>query len=221
MAVIHTKPPARHVIVAGILLLGWLLGTAYGFWWFQFKDLRPFSRVSANKNTFFDGERLRVHLERALVKNKAVLSSDDNSTTTLVHFWDPACACSRFNELHVRQLIVEYQKRGIRFLVLARADAFSDRATLQTKARAIFGDVEVMLTSDVGLNKNIPSSPAAIILDSKQQLAYFGPYSEGAVCSIGTGKFVERILDGVLAGNNPQFINTLAYGCFCDWQKHG
>ena len=197
----------------------WLLSTAYGFWWFQFKDLRPFSVTTSNKNAFFEGERLWGHLAPLLANDKVDTGRDDKGTT-VVHFWDPACACSRFNEQHVRQLMAAYRQRGIRFLVLARPGAFRDRAELAQKANKVFGTVEVAWLEDEGLNKNIPSSPAALILDGQRRLAYFGPYSQGAVCSVGTGQFVERILDGVLAGNNPGFINTLAFGCFCDWAKH-
>jgi len=213
-------PRQNRTTLAAALVLVWLIGTAFGFWWFQFKDLRPFAVNTANKNIFFDGEKMRNHLNRALEKNKDRGRPDDK-VTTVVHFWDPACDCSRFNEKHVRDLMAEYRKQGIRFVVVARAESFANREALSQKARAVFGDVDVIWNQDLRLNKSIPSSPAAIILDGQQQLAYFGPYSEGAVCSAGSGRFVERILDGVLAGKNPQFINTLAYGCFCDWQKQG
>lgn len=199
-------------------MLIWLLGTAYAFWWFQFKDLRPFSSAATNKNIFFDGEKMRGHLNKALSGSQDSGRKDDKGSV-VVHFWDPTCPCSRFNEQHVKQLMAEYRKRGIRFIVVARTESFTDKKALQQKARAVFGEVDVVWSQDLGLNQSIPSSPAAIILDSQQQLAYFGPYSEGAVCSAGSGRFVERILDNVLIGKNPQYINTLAYGCFCDWQK--
>lgn len=143
----------------------------------------------------------------------------DEKSVAVVHFWDPGCACSRFNEKHVRQLVAEYQQRGIRFVVVAQSGSVAGNKGLQEQAREVFGDVDIVLSRDRSFHQSIPSSPAAVILDEQQQLAYFGPYSEGAICRAGSGRFVERILDKVLKGKNPRFINTLAYGCFCDWQK--
>jgi hypothetical protein len=66
----------------------------------------------------------------------------------------------------------------------------------------------------------IPASPAAAVFNHEGQLAYFGPYSEGAACLTGNGDFVEQVLDKLLAGERPQQINTAAFGCFCDWNLH-
>jgi len=65
----------------------------------------------------------------------------------------------------------------------------------------------------------IPASPAVAIWDRQGQLAYFGPYSEGAVCT-SSNSFIEPILDALIAEHPVNASNTLAVGCFCDWQSH-
>ena len=208
----------NRVWLASGLVVVWLCATAYGFWWFQFKDLRAFSAEGFNRSMFFEGMHIQEKIAQVLSGNKASAPLDDN-VSTVVHFWDPACACSRFNEQHVRDLMREYRKRGIRFVVVARDGAFASRDVLKEEATRVFGEVAVVWNRDLKVDQSIPSSPAAIILDNKNQLAYFGPYSQGAVCSVGGGRFVERILDRVLTGDNPRYVNTLAFGCFCDWQR--
>ena len=63
----------------------------------------------------------------------------------------------------------------------------------------------------------LPASPAVAIWDRTGQLAYFGPYSEGATCT-SSNSFIEPILEALSAGRPVSASNTLAVGCFCDWQ---
>jgi hypothetical protein len=55
------------------------------------------------------------------------------------------------------------------------------------------------------------------IWDGQGQLAYFGPYSEGLTCS-SSNSFIEPILEALAEGRKVDASNTLAVGCFCDWQ---
>ncbi len=64
----------------------------------------------------------------------------------------------------------------------------------------------------------LPASPAVAIWDRSGHLAYFGPYSEGAVCN-SSNSFIEPVLDALLENRPVAAANTLAVGCFCDWQQ--
>ena len=63
----------------------------------------------------------------------------------------------------------------------------------------------------------LPASPAVAIWDSSGQLAYFGPYSEGALCT-SSNSFIEPILEALVAGRPVRADSNLAVGCFCDWK---
>lgn len=65
--------------------------------------------------------------------------------------------------------------------------------------------------------EDLPASPAVAIWDRTGYLAYFGPYSEGAVCN-SSNSFIEPVLDALLENRTVAAANTLAVGCFCDWQ---
>ena len=66
--------------------------------------------------------------------------------------------------------------------------------------------------------EDLPASPAVAIWDRSGHLAYFGPYSEGAVCN-SSNSFIEPVLDALLENRSVAAANTLAVGCFCDWQQ--
>jgi len=65
--------------------------------------------------------------------------------------------------------------------------------------------------------EQLPASPAVAIWDKHGQLAYFGPYSEGATCNA-SNSFIEPVLQALLDGRPVSATQTLASGCFCDWR---
>ncbi|MOA55547.1 hypothetical protein D3C78_1793600 [compost metagenome] len=65
--------------------------------------------------------------------------------------------------------------------------------------------------------EQLPAVPAVGIWDREGRLAYFGPYSEGAVCN-SANSFIEPILEALLANRPVQAVSTLASGCFCAWR---
>ncbi len=65
-------------------------------------------------------------------------------------------------------------------------------------------------------SEHLPASPAVAIWDRQGRLAYFGPYSEGAVCNA-SNSFIEPILKALLDGRQVSASNTLAVGCYCPW----
>ena len=192
-----------------ILVTLWVLATVYAFWWFQFRLLQPFVANGQEKTVLFDSDPLRSHLS-SIGRN----SSGTTNAITLVHFWDPECPCNRFNQVHVQQLMQEYGPRGVHFVVVAGKQI--------AQAKKIFSDPAVVeFIEELPAQSRPPSSPAVAIMDRSGELAYFGPYSVGAVCSVGNGAFVEKALDQVLSGINPKYWNTLAVGCFCSWPGLG
>lgn len=65
-------------------------------------------------------------------------------------------------------------------------------------------------------SEQLPASPAIAIWDRQGRLAYFGPYSEGAVCNA-SNSFIEPVIQALLANRPVQADNTLASGCYCPW----
>ncbi|MNV89579.1 hypothetical protein D3C71_1838880 [compost metagenome] len=65
-------------------------------------------------------------------------------------------------------------------------------------------------------SEHLPASPAVAIWDHQGRLAYFGPYSEGAVCNA-SNSFIEPILQALSQHRAVTAGSTLAIGCYCPW----
>lgn len=181
------------------MLLGTLMAVlcAAVVWWaydsFQSRYLRPFD----NQTTLFDGSPLRLPAELA-----------GPGPIRVVHFWDPACPCNVGNQQHLSELIEHFTPLGVNFHLVQRPGSQgqlpADLARLQ-------------LITNLPGSEQLPASPAVAIWDRRGRLAYFGPYSEGAVCN-SSNSFIDPILKALLEGRQVQASNTLAIGCYCPWQ---
>ncbi|MDZ3994804.1 DUF6436 domain-containing protein [Pseudomonas sp. Teo4] len=173
-----------------------LLICAAGLWWaydsFQSRYLRPFE----NQPTLFDGSQLRLPAQLA-----------GPGKVRVVHFWDPACPCNVGNQQHLSDLVSQFADKGVTFLVAQKTGSHGQLpANLSTLEPVV----------NLPGSEHLPASPAVAIWDQQGNLAYFGPYSEGAVCNA-SNSFIEPILKALLDGRPVNASNTLAVGCYCPW----
>ncbi|UBM25142.1 DUF6436 domain-containing protein [Pseudomonas sp. p1(2021b)] len=173
-----------------------LLLCAAALWWayasFQARYLRPFD----NQPTLFEGGQLQLPPELA-----------GPGPIRVVHFWDPACPCNVGNQQHLGELVEHFAPQGVSFHVVQKAGSHGQLPANLTGLRPL-----ALLPG----SERIPASPAVAIWDREGRLAYFGPYSEGAVCNA-SNSFVEPILKALLEGRSVNASNTLAQGCYCPW----
>ncbi|MCY1283163.1 hypothetical protein D9M68_328270 [compost metagenome] len=186
------SPSRRKTLLAGLLALAWLAALLAAFWWYESRYLRPF----APQATLFSGATLR--LPDALAGPGPI---------RVVHFWDPACPCNVGNQQHLAELLERFVPQGVVFYALQRPGS---RGQLPASLAAL------QPLADLPGAAALPASPAVGIWDRAGQLAYFGPYSEGASCT-SANSFIEPILDALAAGRAVNASNTLAVGCFCAW----
>ncbi|WP_416421481.1 DUF6436 domain-containing protein [Pseudomonas sp. App30] len=173
------------------LICGLTLWTAYD--WFQGRYIRVFSEHA----TLFEGDALK--LPDALAGPGPI---------RLVHFWDPACPCNVVNEQHLAELTEQFAAKGVRFYSVQRQ---SSRGNLPRS-------LGITSLPDLPGSDRISASPAVAIWDRAGKLAYFGPYSEGAVCS-SSNSFIEPILKALDTGLTVQATHMFAVGCYCPWQQ--
>ncbi len=187
--------PSRKTLFASLLILLWAAAMLAAYWWYEARYLRSFSEQTA----LFYGEQLRLPDELA-----------GPGPIRLVHFWDPACPCNVGNQQHLAELIERFSPKGVRFYAVQKPGSSGQLPSTLSALQA--------LPSLPG-SAQIPASPAVAIWDRTGQLAYFGPYSEGATCT-SSNSFIEPILDALIEERPVNAGNTLAVGCFCDWQRH-
>lgn len=188
-------PASRlKVLFASLLAIVWLGAMLAAFWWFEARYIRPFDE----RTELFSGTALRLPDELA-----------GAGAIRVVHFWDPACPCNVGNQQHLAELLQTYVPRGVQFYVLQKAGS---QGQLPENLRALQS-----LAALAG-SEQLPASPAVAIWDQQGQLAYFGPYSEGAQCT-SSNSFIEPILEALSAGRPVRADSNLAVGCFCDWSE--
>ncbi|MHC6227944.1 DUF6436 domain-containing protein [Pseudomonas sp. X10] len=173
-----------------------LLLCAAGLWWaydsFQARYLRPFD----NQTALFSGHSLQLPADLA-----------GPGPIRVVHFWDPACPCNVGNQQHLGELIERFAPLGVEFHVLQKPGSHGQLPANLSALRPL---------NTLPGSEHLPASPAVAIWDHQGRLAYFGPYSEGAVCNA-SNSFIEPILKALSEGRPVQASNTLAVGCYCPW----
>ena len=187
--------PSRNTLLASLLILLWAAAMLVAYWWYEARYLRSFSDQTA----LFYGEQLRLPDELA-----------GPGPIRLVHFWDPACPCNIGNQQHLADLTERFATQGVSFYAVQKPNT---KGQLPSTLNAL-QPLAALPGSD-----QIPASPAVAVWDRNGQLAYFGPYSEGATCT-SSNSFIEPILDALIEGRAVNASNTLALGCFCDWQDN-
>ncbi|WP_449430675.1 DUF6436 domain-containing protein [Pseudomonas putida] len=179
-----------------LLTLLALLLCAATLWWaydnFQSRYLRPFD----NQATLFDGSQLRLPAELA-----------GPGPIRVVHFRDPACPCNVGNQQHLGDLVSHFAGQDVTFHVLEKPGSHGQLPADLSALQAI---------ANLPGSEHLPASPAVAIWDRQGNLAYFGPYSEGAVCNA-SNSFIEPILKALIQGRQVTASNTLAVGCYCPW----
>ena len=161
---------------------------------FQARYLRSFD----NQTTLFDGSQLQLPSEMA-----------GPGPIRVVHFWDPACPCNVGNQQHLGELIEHYGPQGVAFHVVQKPGTHG-------QLPANLGALKPIASLPGA--EHLPASPAVAIWDKEGNLAYFGPYSEGATCNA-SNSFIEPILQALTEGRPVTVTQTMAVGCYCPWTE--
>jgi hypothetical protein len=111
-----------------------------------------------------------------------------NLSNTIIHFTSNDCSCTQYSEEHKASINKKVKLDG-------------------------FNIININLPSD--LLTIIPSTPAILILDSKEELLYFGPYSVGLACSESNG-YVEAVLQNYAQNYNSDLVISDVKGCYCN-----
>lgn len=186
--------PPRRTLLTSVFILLWAAAMAGAYWWYQLRYIRSFSPQAA----LFSGAELRLPARLA-----------GPGPIRIVHFWDPACPCNVGNQQHLAELLAHFGPLGVRFYTVQKPGS-------QGRLPSTLAGIEPL--PELPGSGQLPASPAVAIWDKQGNLAYFGPYSEGANCT-SSNSFIEPILAALSADRKVSANNTLAVGCFCDWQQ--
>jgi hypothetical protein len=133
-----------------------------------------------------------------------------------LHFFNPDCPCSRFNQDHVRDLIRAHRgELTIVAVVEPEGGAVSPRAVANAEREL---GVPVLLDADGSLAKQVGvySSPQAVLVQGNGALYYRGNYNLARYCTDAETEFARIAIEHLLAGAptyDAPVQARVAYGC--------
>lgn len=114
----------------------------------------------------------------------------------VVHFIDDKCSCTKYSLPHIAEIEQEFPNAQH---VKVRSNSVGTGLSNSTFDWAI-------------------ASPSVAIFSSSGELTYYGPYTDAAVCGQGNS-IVDSVMNALERKEEFQWVNLLAYGCYCDWPK--
>jgi hypothetical protein len=133
-----------------------------------------------------------------------------------LHFFNPDCPCSRFNQDHVRDLIRAHRGQLTIVAVIEPEGATVSPRAVANAEREL--GVPVLLDADGSLAKRVGvySSPQAVLVQGGGALYYRGNYNLARYCTDAQTEFariaLEHLLGGAPAYDAPVQARV-AYGC--------
>ncbi len=203
-----------HNLLVGAVLSVWIGLVVSTFWRMELRFLQPAPRPL--------GAQIVDPTQRPLAP-RLTLETDQGSRSltgqiTLLNFWSPDCACSRFMERHVRQIVQEFVPRGVQVITVIVAPAShqpSERERLLNRwyKRNISSPVAVDLGGEIARQFGVWAGPAAVILNPKGQIEYLGAYNIGRYCDNRKTAYAWQALEALLNGKQPPRRQTPFFGC--------
>ncbi|MCS6919779.1 MAG: redoxin domain-containing protein [Fimbriimonadales bacterium] len=192
--------------------MGWLALVGMTYWRMELRFLQPAQRPAGAAVIYPETQPL-APLQQ-LRTDAGEFRFRDNYT--LLNFWSPDCACSRFMEPHVRELVAQFTPRGVQVLtvIILNDERTSEGDALQRwRGRGIATPALVDRKGALARQFGVWAGPAAVIIDSKGRIVYIGAYNIGRYCSNEETAYAKQALEAVLAGRKPPRASTPFYGC--------
>ena len=191
----------RRVFIA-VWLVVIFSGISYIFWYNDLQYNLP-TPVPEKYDPVRQGQKVNLGSKLAVAQNKPLL----------IHFFNPACPCSRFNIKHVQSLIRQYKDRiSFAVVVLSKTNDYTEEE-IQDK----FGlDIPVSFDPAIADMCGVYATPQAVILDANQNLYYRGNYNKSRYCTDKETNYARMAIDSLLTNDRyPVFSASAlkAYGC--------
>jgi len=130
-----------------------------------------------------------------------------------LHFFNPACPCSRFNIAHVKSLFKKYERQMSFAIVVINSEKEYSEEEIQDKFDF---KVPVFFDQSIASACGVYSTPQAAILTGNHTLYYRGNYNKSRYCTNKESNYAQNAIDSLLSQvQTPQFspLALTAYGC--------
>ncbi len=173
-------------LVVGLLLITWLAGLAWAFWWFEGRYVKAFERPA-----YFSAQNVAPPFTPGKVQ--------------VLHVWQPGCPCNGGHEAYLDNMTERFTQQGVLF---ARAGPSDVEGLPGVLKKLPYWPIPTEW-------KNWPGAPSVAIWDAQGNLAYVGPYSDGAHCNRDSS-FIEPVIKTLLAGRPVSIVTQDTVACLCD-----
>jgi hypothetical protein len=130
-----------------------------------------------------------------------------------LHFFNPACPCSRFNVPHFKSLVNKYGDQ-LKFAIVVMS---ADREYTADEIREKFDlNLPVFFDRAIADSCGVYSTPQAVLLDTDRNLYYRGNYNRSRFCTDKQTNFAQMAVDSLLSDRKVLITDKAAlksYGC--------
>jgi hypothetical protein len=129
-----------------------------------------------------------------------------------LHFYNPECPCSKFNQSHFRSLVRTYGQ-DIDFVVVVLSDKKYSAEKIQDKLGL---DIPVVFDQSVAARCGVYATPQAALIDGDQKLYYRGNYNASRYCTDEKTAYAKMAIEGLLESQSLPLMTAKAlksYGC--------
>ena len=129
-----------------------------------------------------------------------------------LHFFNPACPCSRFNMPHFKSLVNRFGKEVNFAIVVMSSKKYSEKAIQEKYGLTI----PVFFDSSLAASCGVYSTPQAVILQNNGRLYYRGNYNRNRYCTEQKSNYAQLALQSLLQQKRLPVTEATAfipYGC--------
>jgi len=198
--------------ITGLILAFWLVLIGITYWRMELRFLTPAPRPAGAAD--IDPTQQPPAPVQRLQTDAGVRTI--HGRITLLNFWSPDCACSRFMEPHVRDLVARFQPHGVQLItviLVGDARASDDEVLGRWRARGIETPALVDRGGALARRFGVWAGPAAVVVDARGRIVYTGAYNIGRYCTNERTAYAQQALEALLAGRTPPRAKTPFYGC--------
>ncbi|OOQ59650.1 TlpA family protein disulfide reductase [Mucilaginibacter pedocola] len=189
----------KLLVIVWIVLLFSVVGAL--FWYNELQYQLP-TPVPQNYKPVKPGELVKLGPEFSAGLHKPLF----------LHFFNPACPCSKFNIKMFKSLVAEYGKK-VDFKIVVISDKDYDEDEIQEK----FGlDIPVTFDHSLAAKCGVYSTPQVALINADSKLYYRGNYNITRYCTDEKTNFAKQAINGLLINNDKLTFGKLAltsYGC--------
>jgi hypothetical protein len=198
--------------ITGLILAFWLVLIGVTYWRMELRFLTPAPRPAGAAD--IDPTQQPPAPVQQLQTDAGARAL--HGRITLLNFWSPDCACSRFMEPHVRDLVARFQPHGVQLITVILVDdarASDEQVLGRWRARGIQTPALVDRGGGLARRFGVWAGPAAVVVDARGRIVYTGAYNIGRYCTNERTAYAQQALEALLAGRTPPRAKTPFYGC--------